>query len=169
MICQCGCGEEAGVYTQTHGSRGVVKGEARRFKHGHRRTPVCKHGHPRVPDNITECGHCRTCGNLRGKVDKAKHPAREKHIWLRYKYGIGLPEWEEKRLKQDNKCVLCGVEFSYETKSTTPCVDHNHETEQIRELLCDCCNKGLGSFKDNITTLNNAVQYLKKWETQIGK
>ena len=53
MICQCGCGEEAGVYTQTHGSRGVVKGEARRFKHGHRRTPVCKHGHPRVPDNIT--------------------------------------------------------------------------------------------------------------------
>jgi hypothetical protein len=41
-------------------------------------------------------------------------------------------------------------------------VDHDHETNKIRGLLCSRCNTGLGLFFDNISNLENAILYLKK-------
>jgi hypothetical protein len=40
-------------------------------------------------------------------------------------------------------------------------VDHCHNTGKIRGILCTKCNTGLGSFKDNIELLMNAIKYLK--------
>ncbi len=42
--------------------------------------------------------------------------------------------------------------------------DHDHETGNAREWLCDSCNTGLGRFKDNIALLQKAIEYLKKHE-----
>lgn len=59
-------------------------------------------------------------------------------------------------------CPICG-------KSGIPGVtvkyvkDHNHETGEGREWICDSCNTGLGRFKDNIETLQKAIDYLKKF------
>lgn len=41
-------------------------------------------------------------------------------------------------------------------------VDHCHKTNKIRGLLCINCNNGLGAFKDNVFSLNRAIQYLKE-------
>jgi hypothetical protein len=41
-------------------------------------------------------------------------------------------------------------------------IDHDHTTGQVRGLLCDNCNPALGSFKDNIETLQKAIDYLKE-------
>lgn len=41
-------------------------------------------------------------------------------------------------------------------------VDHNHETKQVRDLLCHSCNTGLGKFKDSVELLEAATQYLKR-------
>jgi len=39
--------------------------------------------------------------------------------------------------------------------------DHDHLTEKAREWICDSRNTGLGRFKDDITTLQKVMDYLK--------
>ncbi|MDR0420395.1 MAG: endonuclease VII domain-containing protein [Prevotellaceae bacterium] len=41
-------------------------------------------------------------------------------------------------------------------------IDHNHETGNAREWICDSCNTGLGRFKDDIDLMQEAIKYLKK-------
>lgn len=61
---------------------------------------------------------------------------------------------------QNYSCAICGINAE-ETKQGLA-VDHSHETDQVRGLLCMRCNVGLGYFKDNINSLNEAVNYLLK-------
>ena len=42
--------------------------------------------------------------------------------------------------------------------------DHNHDTGEGREWICDSCNTGLGRFKDNPKFLQKVIEYLKKYE-----
>ncbi len=39
--------------------------------------------------------------------------------------------------------------------------DHDHETGEVRGLLCNRCNAGLGMFEDSLEGLQRAVVYLK--------
>lgn len=43
--------------------------------------------------------------------------------------------------------------------------DHDHQTNRVRGLLCMHCNTGIGHFKDSITLLLRAVQYLRDSNT----
>jgi hypothetical protein len=79
-----------------------------------------------------------------------------------------LPEEELVNLvnKQDCKCAICGKELnkninSSGDKSNDLCVDHCHNTNKVRGLLCRDCNFGLGLFKDDVNNLINAIKYLK--------
>lgn len=62
---------------------------------------------------------------------------------------------EELFLKLEEKgCMICGVKEHLD-------IDHCHEQNVFRGLLCRLCNKGLGLFKDDIDRLNSAINYLK--------
>lgn len=78
---------------------------------------------------------------------------------LRHKYGISLDKFLEMSASQDHKCKICLLPCSVKPKLS---VDHCHGTGKIRGLLCDRCNKGLGSFRDNEQSLVNAANYLKE-------
>lgn len=59
--------------------------------------------------------------------------------------------------EQDNKCFTCNTEF----KNTYHChMDHNHTTNRVRQILCKGCNSALGLFKEDISTMQYAVNYL---------
>ena len=54
-------------------------------------------------------------------------------------------------------CQICG-NIDYRRMLN---IDHCHKTGKVRGLLCDSCNKALGLFKDNVESLNKAIEYLK--------
>jgi len=45
-------------------------------------------------------------------------------------------------------------------QETVLAVDHCHNTNKVRELLCSACNILLGKAKDNISILQSAINYL---------
>lgn len=66
--------------------------------------------------------------------------------------------WFNKQwMKQQAQCAICGKVFSDDD-----CIDHNHETLELRGLLCSNCNVGIGMLGDNPDTLNKASNYLLK-------
>jgi len=50
-------------------------------------------------------------------------------------------------------CTICG-------QGGDLVVDHDHQTNKIRGMLCNHCNRGLGHFKDNPNLLEYARIYL---------
>ncbi len=70
---------------------------------------------------------------------------------LATKYKI--KEDDLKEMFRDTQCKICGSKIGL-------VVDHCHTTNKVRGILCQKCNSGLGFFKDNIDSLNNAIKYL---------
>jgi hypothetical protein len=62
--------------------------------------------------------------------------------------------------EQNYSCAICGSLANENKKRLS--VDHNHETNQIRGLLCTYCNVGLGYFKDDTQLMARAIEYLDK-------
>jgi len=92
-----------------------------------------------------------------------KDPLYSKRNDLKRKYGLTLEEYTTMLNNQDNKCSICGNEFS-KTGSKSSFVDHNHETNQVRDILCHFCNTALGLMRENPEYIRNMIKYLNKWE-----
>jgi hypothetical protein len=68
-------------------------------------------------------------------------------------------------IKQEGRCAICSLSETSRDRNDkikVLSVDHCHVTGKIRGLLCHSCNVGLGLFKDNIDTIQNAILYLKE-------
>lgn len=86
---------------------------------------------------------------------------RERERWWKkaYKYGVTREQWQEQFDKQGGRCAGCLKEFGDE-RHNIPCVDHDHETNRFRGLLCHSCNRSLGLLKDRVETLIRLTGYL---------
>jgi len=63
-------------------------------------------------------------------------------------------------LEQNGKCAICNIPEKECYRRL--CLDHCHKTQQLRGLLCDKCNHGIGQFLDNPNLLQNAITYLSQ-------
>jgi len=63
---------------------------------------------------------------------------------------------------QNHCCEICGenVENCEKGSGNRLAVDHCHNTNKVRGLLCSACNILLGKAKDNISILQSAINYL---------
>lgn len=78
-------------------------------------------------------------------------------------YNI-TPECYKKMMESQNDCcAICKKHQS--TFKRRLCIDHNHETNKIRGILCDNCNTMIGLSKDSIQTFQSAIKYIQKYNT----
>lgn len=77
-------------------------------------------------------------------------------------YGITLIQKSQMIAAQNSRCAICNELFDLENNSLLVHVDHCHTTGKVRGILCHGCNTGLGGFKDNIFTMNKAIEYVKR-------
>jgi hypothetical protein len=96
-----------------------------------------------------------------GKKSRAKHPNTRRNAKFKERYGITLVEYDLISASQFDKCLICKKHKS-ECKNNKLFVDHCHTSKEIRGLLCNDCNAGLGFFKDSIELLLSAIEYLNK-------
>jgi hypothetical protein len=81
---------------------------------------------------------------------------------LKKNYDITLAQREEMEVDQDGKCAICGnAAKGGKTSSASLHVDHDHVTGQVRALLCNDCNTGIGKFRDDPALLYAAADYIR--------
>ena len=89
---------------------------------------------------------------------------RERH-YKRY-FRMTLDEFEEKFKLQNFVCAICKEpEKSVDPKTSSLrklAVDHCHNSNKIRELLCNRCNTTLGKVKDKVELLQEMINYLNR-------
>lgn len=85
-------------------------------------------------------------------------------------YGVS-PEWYDVKLaEQGGVCAICKLPESYRDGWSGDIkllsIDHDHDTGNVRGLLCQKCNVALGNMGDDPERVRNLARYLveRKWE-----
>ena len=110
------------------------------------------------------------------KKNAVKYKAARKKYYLNNKDKIRETAWRKAGIKdmtvekynqmydqQNGCCAICGTHRKELKRNFS--VDHNHDTGEVRGLLCGTCNRALGYFKDSLQMLTIATNYLKKYTT----
>ncbi len=114
---------------------------------------------------------CKRCKRARAAAWSKKHPVRHgrncRKEKLKQNYGLTLAAYQALFDAQGGLCAICGrlekARKSLDNKNPALlCVDHDHATGQVRQLLCRCCNVGLGKFDDNPEFMRRAAAYVEK-------
>lgn len=82
--------------------------------------------------------------------------------WRLRKFGITQSDYDRMWAEQGGVCAICYGRCQVHGELLS--VDHDHETGQVRKLLCGHCNKGLGLFRDNPDFLMEAAAYLMQYK-----
>ena len=105
-------------------------------------------------------GSCKVC--YKANVAKNKDPVRIRDLSLQKAYGITSKDYSEILESQGGVCDSCKRPPPNQRKKFLA-VDHDHQTGQVRGLLCDNCNRALGLLGDDAQTISNLLAYKQKW------
>jgi hypothetical protein len=146
----------------------------------------CPYGHEYDYIYITPGGtrqqRCRACAARRRREYRANNLEAERlrdwEYWERNRdakrdkyyrrcYGISLAEYNALRASQNDVCAICGNSGTRKNRTGKGVhldllVDHCHETNRVRGLLCNDCNISLGKMRDDPERLRAAAVYLER-------
>lgn len=103
---------------------------------------------------------CKKCRQTAAKEKYDSATARVKT--LKDRFGLSPGEYTEILKTQNGRCAICNSDNPRRHKTLNFLVDHDHETGEVRGLLCHPCNSGLGMFGDDPERLEAAAAYLRK-------
>jgi len=81
---------------------------------------------------------------------------------IKWSYGLSEESYRDMVDKTKGCCPICGKGLTDGRYGMSLAIDHDHTTGKVRGIICNTCNKGLGHFFDNISSLTNAIKYLKE-------
>ena len=116
--------------------------------------------------NTQVCTKCKTDKDLDAYHADRRTGNRKRNVCIDCRHtqrkvtNLSTFEYAKLLVEQNNACAICGIEATELKRELS--VDHNHETNKIRGLLCHHCNIGLGNFKDSTTLLSVAIEYLER-------
>lgn len=89
---------------------------------------------------------------------------------LKSRYGLSLEDYDKMTVAQQGQCAVCGIKEEmlkdvYKSHHARFCVDHNHETGEVRQLICHKCNTLVGYLETRAGILQKALDYLEKHKT----
>jgi recombination endonuclease VII/cytochrome c554/c'-like protein len=87
---------------------------------------------------------------------RQRRKREHRDAYLRRTFGISNDDYDEFLRRQGGGCAVCGRPPG---KSSLH-IDHDHDSGQIRGLLCVGCNNALGQFQDSADLLARAADYL---------
>lgn len=105
--------------------------------------------------------YCRPCARAYAAEWKANHPGYaeyQRRARLRHRYGIEADEYDALLLAQGGCCAICGAKPGARSLD----VDHEHEGDKVRGLLCRNCNHLIGKCRESTTVLRKAIEYLER-------
>jgi hypothetical protein len=73
-------------------------------------------------------------------------------------YGLTLDQYNARLASQGERCAICRIEDPGRRGWE---VDHDHETGEIRGILCASCNAALGFLDDDPAAFRRAALYLE--------
>lgn len=126
--------------------------------------PTCGIEQP-IANFYTQKRQCRICIRDHQRRFRAARPDYHHGRNLKQRYGITVDEYHAIIASQNFACAICEVEIpdKLEYKGKRPvAVDHNHETGEVRGILCSSCNLVLGYARENTHTLYKAIVYLSE-------
>ena len=98
---------------------------------------------------------------------REENPVRIRELHLRGKFGIGIADYEQMLRAQGGVCAICErQERRVDARTGKPrrlAVDHCHESEKVRGLLCFSCNTAIGQFDHKPEIAAAAHRYLSRW------
>ena len=127
---------------------------------------------------LKTCTHCKQAkplSSFSSNSKKTPSPKANVYSWCkpckkikdransyRRKYGLTEDQLDQMMLDQNERCSICDGKLVWKHETNYPCVDHCHKTDEVRGLLCNRCNLGIGYLKDDPAILEAAARYLKR-------
>lgn len=113
-----------------------------------------------IYQKMSRASRCRLCWNKYQNLHRnknLKYPETRLKYDFNRRYNITTEEYNKLNEIQKGLCAICNKECSKNKKLS---VDHNHDTDKIRGLLCHNCNILIGAAREDIVILINAINYL---------
>lgn len=146
--------------------------------------PLHHNGHYVVPD--PELIPCKGCGSGKAKSEyysssrngirqpckpcqrearRASYRSSDEadRVWERNlaRYGLTPADYDRMLAEQDGRCATCQRAMNWGGKRL--CVDHDHATGQVRQLLCSTCNTVIGFIEKHDVPFDALVAYLARF------
>jgi hypothetical protein len=116
---------------------------------------------------------CLACKKLSNEKFKEKNPKRNTNELKSYYYIRGSKlklckkKYNKMLIEQNYVCAICKkpetiINGHINRVPKRLAIDHCHESNKIRGLLCHFCNTTIGKMNDSIEILESAINYIKK-------
>ena len=123
--------------------------------------------HKSLDYSVEKTLRCRVCKQEKSSFEFGKYGGSStgyddvckscrKIIYRETRYNLDSKAIASLLKKQNNKCVIC-----HSVLTDRFHVDHSHLIGNVRGLLCQNCNHGLGNFMDSPDILRSAAIYLE--------